>query len=73
MITRESIFEKYRPEVTNDVIPRATVDYVGMDVRVKFDSFLLNSGRNIQLFAGRTRFTHCCAVFHRILPSTGSS
>ena len=34
-----------------------------MDAKVKFGDSVLNSGRIIQIFAGRTRSTHFCAVF----------
>ena len=37
-----------------------------MDVCVKFGDLMLNSGRVIQLVAGRTRFTHFCLVFNCI-------
>ena len=39
-----------------------------MDVRVKLGDSILNSGQLIiGLFAGRTNFTHFCAVFSCIL------
>ena len=35
-----------------------------MDVPAKFGDSVLNSSRIIRLVAGRTRFTHFCAVFN---------
>ena len=49
-----SNFYKCRPEAADDVIS-------GLDVRVKLGDSRLNSGRIIQLFAGRTSFTHSCS------------
>ena len=37
-----------------------------MDVRVKLGESMLNSGRLIRLFEGRTRFTQLLAVFNCI-------
>ena len=43
-------------EVADDVISglAVAVDLVGIDISVKFDNSMLNSGQIIQLFAGRT-------------------
>ena len=60
-------FEKYRPEVADDVISGVTVDKVGMNVSVKFGDSVLNSGQIIRLFASRIRFTHFCAVMYLIV------
>ena len=38
-----------------------------MDVCVKFDYSMLNSGPINQLFASQTNFTHFCSVFNCIL------
>ena len=38
----------FRPEVDNDVISSVTVDYVGLDVRVKFGDSRSNGSRNIR-------------------------
>ena len=59
--------ERCRQEVADDVVSDVAVDYVGMGVRVKFGDSMLNSGRIIQLFVGRTRFTQFCAGFNCIL------
>ena len=44
-----------------------------MDIHVKFGDSTLNSGRINRLFAGRTRFTHFCAVFNCVWQPTESS
>ena len=36
---------------------------VGLDVRANMDESRLNSGRILDSLAGRTRFTHFCAVY----------
>ena len=46
---------------------------VGMDVRVKLGDSMSKSGRIIQLYAGRTRFTHFCTVFNCVLQPTEGS
>ena len=38
----------FRPEVDNDVISGVAVDYVSMDVRVKFGDSRSNGSRDIQ-------------------------
>ena len=60
-------FEKCRPEVADDVISGLVVEYVCMDSRLKLGDSTLNIGRIILNFAGRTSFTHFCAVFNCIL------
>ena len=39
---------KFRPEVDNDVISGMAVDYVGMDISVKFGDGTSNSSRDIR-------------------------
>ena len=43
-------FDNCRSEVAGDVTSGVALDYVGMDVQVKFGDFRLSSGRIIQLF-----------------------
>ena len=66
-------FNGLRPEAADDIIFGVAVYYAGMNIRVKFGDSAFNSGLIIKFFAGRTRFTHCCAVFNWILHPTGSS
>ena len=57
-------FDKCRPEVAGDVVSGVAVDWVGLDVCVRFGHSRFNRGRIIRLFAGRTHFAHVCAVFN---------
>ena len=52
----------FRLEVVSDVIACVSVDYVGMDVHVKFDHSRFNSGLIIQPFADWTPHVHFYAV-----------
>ena len=59
---RVSNIGKRRSEVVDDVISAVAVDWVGVDVPVKFGDSMLNSDRIMRLFVGRTSFSDFCAV-----------
>ena len=65
-------FDKYRPEVADDVISSTHVEYVCMDVQVKFGDVTLNMGLIVRLVAGCSGFTYLYAVFNCRLQPTGS-
>ena len=68
-----SNIDKCRAEVAGGVISGMAVDGAGADIRVTFGDSTLNNGLLIRLLAGRTRFTHFCAVFNCIWQPIGSS
>ena len=45
-----SNFDKCRSEVAGDVISSVAIEYVGMDIHVKFCDSRLNNGQTIRLF-----------------------
>ena len=57
-----SNFQKCQPEVDEDVISGLAVDYVGMNVRVKFDDSKLNIDRIIRLFACAPVLRTLCSI-----------
>ena len=62
--------DNFRPDVVSDVLSGAAIGYVNVDVSVKLDDSTLNIGQIVRPFAGRTRFTHFCAVFNYSLRPT---
>ena len=52
-------FDKYRPEVADDVISGVTLDYVSVDVLARVGDSRLNSGLIIRLFGWPDQF---CAL-----------
>ena len=60
---RFSNVDKCRPEVADDVIARAAVGGLGLDVRAKFDDPRLNNYRIIRLF-GRLHpfYAQLCSI-----------
>ena len=51
--------DKCRPEAAGDVISGMALEYVGADVPANIGDSTLNSGRIIQLLAGRTNLRIC--------------
>ena len=71
--SRFSNYGQCKPEVAGDVTSGVAVDYVSLEICVKFGNPMLNTGRMIRLFVDRTRFTLFCAVFSGILQPTRGS